>query len=151
MPKVPQKPPQPRRKRVPGDEKGLGGIRNPDSPHAWKPTDEQRRLARQMAAVGITTKQIALMFDICERTLLRHLQRELDQGGIEATARVAQNLYLMATVPPGQANSANVTAMIFWLKCRAGWRDYKMPEMLDEHGIPISSDGRQTFVLTIER
>lgn len=44
---------------------------------------------------------------------------ELEAGHVRANAQVAQSLFNQATneVKP------NVTAAIFWLKCRAGWRE----------------------------
>ena len=51
-----------------------------------------------------------------EKTLRRHFRKEIDSGGAEANYRVAQSLYRLA-------RNGNVPAGIFWLKCRAGWRE----------------------------
>jgi hypothetical protein len=50
-------------------------------------------------------------------TLRRHLRVELDPGSIEATTKVAQSLFRMAT------EGHNAAAAIFWMKARAGWRE----------------------------
>jgi hypothetical protein len=49
--------------------------------------------------------------------LRKHFRRELDRGSIEATAKVGQSLFRMAT------EGGSVAAAIFWMKARAGWRE----------------------------
>jgi len=83
----------------------------------FEPTDEQRRLVRAMSGFGIPQPDIATHLGIDPKTLRKHLREELDRGSIEATAKVAQSLFNMAT----QGN--NVAAAIFWMKARAGWRE----------------------------
>ncbi len=81
------------------------------------PTDEDRRLVRAMAGFGVPQDQIALHLEIDAKTLRKHYRRELDQGSIEATTKVAQSLFQMAT------QGKNVAAAIFWMKARAGWSE----------------------------
>jgi hypothetical protein len=50
------------------------------------------------------------------KTLRKYFRDELDQGGSEANMSVAQALYK-------KAKDGDVKAQMFWLKCRAGWRD----------------------------
>jgi len=57
------------------------------------------------------------------KTLRKHFREELDRGSLEATAKVAQPLFQMATT------GKNVAA-IFRMKARAVWRE-KSPV---EHG-----------------
>jgi hypothetical protein len=52
-------------------------------------------------------------------TLRKYYFRELEVGHIESTAKVAQSLFKQATDPV----KPNVAAGIFWMKCRAGWRE----------------------------
>jgi hypothetical protein len=56
---------------------------------------------------------------IAAKTLRKPFRAELDTGHIKANAKVAGNLYRIAT---GNGREA-VTAAIFWLKVRAGWRE----------------------------
>ena len=49
----------------------------------------------------------------------------LEDGRIKANSKVAENLYRKAT---GEGREA-VTAAIFWLKTRAGWREVTTPEI----------------------
>jgi hypothetical protein len=83
----------------------------------YYPTDEQRRMVKAMAGYGVPHEGIAVMLDIDAKTLRRHYRQELDRGSVEATAKVAQSLFQMATV------DKNVAAAIFWMKARAGWRE----------------------------
>jgi pantothenate kinase-related protein Tda10 len=84
---------------------------------AFRPSDEQRRTVKAMAGFGVPHDGIAIMLEIDPKTLRKYFQSELDRGSVEATAKVAQSLFHMATV------DKNVAAAIFWMKARAGWRE----------------------------
>jgi hypothetical protein len=73
-----------------------------------------------MAGFGIPHDDIGLALQIDAKTLRRHYRIELDTGHIRANAKVAQNLFRLAT---GEGREA-VTAAMFWLKTRAGWSEY---------------------------
>lgn len=88
---------------------------------AWEPTDEQRKMAEQLAAVGITHQQIAAVLGISHDTLTRKLGPELEIARAKANANVAKSLYQSAM-------DGVVPSMIFWLKARAGWRDNPLIE-----------------------
>ena len=96
----------------------------------FQPTPEQLRTARAMAGYGMPHVDIATFFDIDAKTLRKHFGRELELGSIEATAKVAQSLFRMAT------EGKNVAAAIFWMKARAGWRE-KQPEALMRDDTPV--------------
>jgi hypothetical protein len=70
-----------------------------------------------MSGFGIPQGDIATLLELDPKSLCKHFRRELDRGSIEATAKVAQTLFTMATV------DKNVAAAIFWMKARAGWRE----------------------------
>jgi hypothetical protein len=78
-----------------------------------------------MSGYGMPQEGIATFLDIDPKTLRKHFQGELEKGSIEATTKVAQSLFRMAT------EGKNVAAAIFWMKARAGWRE-KHPEQLDD-------------------
>jgi hypothetical protein len=91
------------------------------------PTDEQRRLVKSLAAIGTKQCEIAPLVGVrSEKTLRKYFRQELDRGELEANGKVAQALYQMAT------SGKNVAATVFWLKCRAGWRERP-------HGSPLPS------------
>nr|WP_052403033.1 DNA methyltransferase [Roseomonas aerilata] len=91
----------------------------PDMPQGspYLPTEEQRRTVRVMAGFGIPQPDIATLLEIDPKTLRLHFRRELDCGSVEATVKVAQTLFQMAT------SGQNTAASIFWMKARAGWRE----------------------------
>lgn len=82
----------------------------------FRPTEPQRRTVRAMSGFGIPQADIATLLEIDGKTLRKHFRAELERGSIEATAKVAQLLFNLAT-------SGNVAAAIFWMKARAGWRE----------------------------
>ena len=79
----------------------------------FRPTDEQRRTVKALSGYGVPQEGIAI--DV--KTLRGYFQDELDRGSVEATAKVAQTLFHLATV------EKNVASVIFWMKARAGWRE----------------------------
>jgi hypothetical protein len=87
---------------------------------AFSPSEEQRRQVKAMAAYGVPQEDIATVLAIDAKTLRKHFWPDLQTGAIEANAKVAQSLFQRATTEKG---SAGVTAAIFWLKVRAGWRE----------------------------
>lgn len=95
-------------------------------PH--QPSDENRRFVAAMASVGINQEDIARVVGIHPDTLRLHYRDELDKSMPQANARVAQNLFRIAT---GEGREA-VVAAIFWLKCRAGWSEFSPPKLPEE-------------------
>ena len=68
---------------------------------------------------GVSEADIARVLGIDPKTLRKHYREELDTGHIVANAKVAESLFRKATGDGRQS----VTAAIFWLKTRAGWRE----------------------------
>lgn len=97
-----------------------------------KPTDENRRIVKMMSAVGVRHEDIASKLDIDDDTLRKHYRKELNEGRTEANAAVAQTLFQ-------QAKAGNTTAMIFWLKTRAGWKENHVIEHSGLNGDPIKT------------
>ena len=62
---------------------------------------------------------IASVIGIDPKTLRKHYRHELDNGQVKATAKVAESLFRKATAEGPQS----VTAAIFWLKTKGGWRE----------------------------
>lgn len=95
--------------------------------HGGKPafvaTQEQRDLVLVLAGVGYPHEQIAKRIrwadgrEISRDTLRKTFADELRHGMELANAKVANALFTMATKDKIPA------AAIFWLKCRAGWRE----------------------------
>src|SRR4051794_8720090 len=83
---------------------------------AHRPDRSQRRQVEAMAAYGIPEIDIARVVGIDPKTLRKCYRDELDLGETKANAQVAGFLFTAA-------KNGNVTAMIFWLKTRARWRE----------------------------
>ena len=84
-----------------------------------QPDAFHRRQVEAMAGYGVAETDIARVVGIDPKTLRRHYRDELDTGHIKATAKVAESLFRKATTDGAQS----VTAAIFWLKTRGGWRE----------------------------
>jgi len=96
---------------------------------AHRPTPENRRLVELAAAVGTPHHDIAKLIGTGTRQLLRDYPDELELGKIRANVKIGGTLYNAAV-------KGNVTAMIFWQKCQAGWRE--TPQRVEHTG----ADGR---------
>ena len=83
---------------------------------AHQPDPAQRRQVEAMAAYGIPADDISRVVAIDAKTLRKHYRDELDLGTAKANAQVAGFLF-------NSARNGNVTAQIFWLKTRAGWKE----------------------------
>lgn len=94
--------------------------KHPGGRPEFEATDERRRTVKAMAAYGIPQLDIAAAIGCTAPTLRKHFWREIETAATEANARVAEALFKKATDGTGKES---VTAAIFWLKCRAGWRD----------------------------
>jgi hypothetical protein len=86
---------------------------------AHQPDPTSRRQVEAMAGYGVPELAIARVIAIDAKTLRKHYREELDTGQIKATAKVAESLFRKATGDGSQS----VTAAIFWLKTRGGWRE----------------------------
>ena len=85
----------------------------------YAPDASQRQMVEMMVGVGVPEADIARVLGIDLATLHLHHGMELQTGQIVANARVAESLYRKAVGDGPQS----VTAAMFWLKTRAGWRE----------------------------
>jgi hypothetical protein len=88
---------------------------------SFKPTDDQRKFTRLLAAYGVPQDEIATMIGISPKTLRKHFKAELNLGSIEAKRAVLTRLYEMAT------SGKCVSATIFWAKTRCGFSTKSEP------------------------
>jgi hypothetical protein len=96
----------------------------PRAPH--EPTPASRKQVEALAAYGIPQEEICNVVGVSLPTLHKHYRDELDTAMSKANARVAESLFKKATGDGTQS----VTAAIFWLKTRAGWKE----TVVNEHG-----------------
>jgi len=113
------------------EEEKTGRGRPPHLPNA-----DTRNKVYTLAVVGTRHEDIATVLNISHDTLVKYYKEELDKGRIEANASVAETLFK-------QAKEGNTTAMIFWLKSRAKWKE------TSQHEISGNPDGSPVEVKII--
>jgi hypothetical protein len=98
---------------------------------AHLPTADTRIKVYTLSTVGTRHEDIASVLNISHDTLVKYYKEELDKGRIEANASVAETLFK-------QAKEGNTTAMIFWLKSRAKWKETSQHEISgNPDGTPV--------------
>jgi len=95
-----------------------------------EPTPATRQLVQLHATIGTQQSVIADIIGIDAKTLRKHYRTELDHASAQANATIGGALF-------NKAKSGDTTAMIFWMKTRAGWRER---QEIDH----TSSDGSMT-------
>lgn len=97
---------------------------------AFKPTDDQRKLVSQWAAVGLPHEQIArglVKGGISVPTLHKYFSEELETAFIKANAQVGGAMY-------NKAMAGDIQALKWWSSCRMGWKDASRVEVTGEDG-----------------
>jgi DNA-binding XRE family transcriptional regulator len=84
------------------------------APH--EPTPETRQIVQLHATIGTTQDDIAAVIGIDPKTLRLHYREELDLASAKANAAIGGALF-------NKAKNGDTTAMIFWMKTRAGWKE----------------------------
>jgi hypothetical protein len=88
---------------------------------AFVANEAMREKVRHLAGIGVPQDDIATIVGCAPKTLRKRCRDDLDRGVAEANALVSG--YLFAS-----AKGGNVTAQIFWMKTRAGWRERAAPD-----------------------
>lgn len=99
---------------------------------AHKPSAETRAQVEALSGYGVRHDEIALYLEIDPKTLRKHYRDQLDKGQIKANVGVARALHKNAT-------EGNVTAQIFWMKTRCGWKETAVHEHTGASGGPIET------------
>ena len=92
-----------------------------------KPTDATRKTVKIHATVGTIQPVIAQLLGITEKTLRKHYRDELDVSKAKANATIGGALF-------NKALRGDTTAMIFWMKTQAGWREKSDVNLISEDG-----------------
>ncbi len=101
--------------------------------------DQVERI-KKAAGLGLTFEDISILSGCSIDTLKKYCGDILLEGRANTNAAVASSLF-------AAAKSGNVTAMIFWLKCRAGWVDRQAIEVTGANGADITPQ----LTITIEK
>jgi hypothetical protein len=75
-----------------------------------------RRLVEHHAAIGTPHQTLAKLLQLSVNTLKKYYAEELELGLARANAVVGGTLF-------AEAKKGNITAAIFWMKTRGGWRE----------------------------
>jgi hypothetical protein len=103
---------------------------------AFAVNEALREKVRHLAGLGVPQDDIAKIIGCAPKTLRKRFRNELDSGVAEANAMIAGSLF-------AAAKAGNVTAMIFWLKTRAHWRE-RTPA---DHAVADAEDGSGSEVV----
>ena len=113
---------------------------------AHKPDPILRRQVEAMAGYGVPEHAISRVLAIDPKTLRKHYRDELDVGAVKATAKVAESLFRKAT----SDGSQSVTAAIFWLKTRGGWRETPQDHNVGIYDITqVSDEDLERMIVTL--
>lgn len=94
-------------------------------PH--EPTRATRELVQLHTMVGTTQETIASIIGIDPKTLRKHYRDELDLAKAKANATIGGALF-------NKAKAGDTTAMIFWMKTQAGWKETNVNEHTSPDG-----------------
>lgn len=95
-------------------------------PKPHEPTPESRARAEELSGLGLPQDMIARRMGIAEMTLKNYYAEELKNGSAKATEAVAATLFQKAI-------GGDITALIFWMKVRAGWSEKNVVEHNHSH------------------
>jgi hypothetical protein len=109
--------------------------RGPGRPE-YVPTSEDQKRVLHAVGNGFTQYEIAILLDISEPTLKKYYFAELERGHLLAVESVSRKLY-------EEAIAGKPTAMIFWLKARAGWSDYSLKPAAPDGKIKPEKPGKK--------
>ena len=107
------------------------------NPHT--PTPEGKQLVQLHTTIGTPQPVISDILGIDEKTLRKYYRQEIDQAKARANATIGGALF-------NKAKDGDTTAMIFWMKTQAGWRERVETEHLGGQtltvitGVPRGND-----------
>ena len=84
---------------------------------SYKPSDKDRNQVETMVGLGLTADDVCNVMGFSRATLFKYFRDELAVGYSVAKTNVTQKAFEMET------NGKTPAMTMFWLKCRAGWRE----------------------------
>jgi hypothetical protein len=95
-----------------------------------------------LAAYGTPHKKIARVLRLDLDVLRTGFEEELTTGRTKANSGAAEALYRTAIA----GGREGVTAAIFWLKARAGWKETSVHELGGADGTPLTTELLVKFI-----
>lgn len=92
----------------------------------------------QYSALGLSQEHIAQCLGISERTL-RNRKKESSEFAEAIKRGKAKGIALVTSKLMEQVKEGNTTAMIFFLKTQAGWKEARAVELTGRDGAPIET------------
>lgn len=96
----------------------------------FEPTDEQRKMVKTLAGVGVPQEQIAAIIGITDDTLRKHFEVETQVGKAMAHSNMAQAIYQKAI-------KGSERMMIFFAKTQMKWKETDALEVTGKDGGPL--------------
>lgn len=107
-----------------------GAVAGEQGQAAHEPTDANRENVELYAMWGLSYAQIAGILDLGETTLKKYYSAELQKGRSKGVKVAAGKLF-------SKILDGNLTALIFFLKCKGGFQERQQHQMVDGDGEPI--------------
>ena len=112
------------------------------NPH--EPTPASRQLVQLHATIGTQQHTIADIIGIDDKTLRKYYREELDHAMAQANATIGGALF-------NKAKGGDTTAMIFWMKTRAGWRERQEIDHTSSDGSMTPRDNSSAILAALDR
>ncbi len=104
----------------------------------YEPSDENRTMVQGMVGLGLKRVDVAKLMGVSPTTLREHFRKELEVGDALTVYNVGTSLYLAATTAHKGHPHGDVAAQMFFLRCRAGWKETSRLEQTGPDGEPIA-------------
>lgn len=108
-----------------------------------KPLEFDLKQVEGLAAQGLTEGQIAQALGICQDTLTNHKKRNSEFSDAIKRGK-AKGIGVVTNKLMEQIKSGNTTAMLFYLKCQAGWKETDVREITGPNGGEIQHSVKWT-------
>ena len=82
----------------------------------------------RLSGIGVPQDQIAIKIGMSRKTMTNIYRDELDRGMAEANEMICERLFKIATQGD---DKVSLTACIFWVKSRMGWKETNIEEVRD--------------------
>ena len=82
----------------------------------------------RLSGIGVPQDQIAIKIGMSRKTMTNIYRDELDRGMAEANESICDRLFKIATKGD---DKVSLTACIFWVKSRMGWKETNIEEVRD--------------------